>query len=247
MRKAIFLIFLFGILLFSGCISQSYYQKVDKSGNSEIQYAIDFTPMVTLLASQSGLPTDELMQNISKGIIEICVNTTQANPSTSCTADGAKMVLKRPFAPGGHYTFATESGIPYIVYKVNVNKIPSDQFNVDLSSLSGGLGGEEQTQEAIDLNAKDKNKLTAAQMKVLTGFEIKYTVEMPGEITKAVAGNTQATINGTKASFDVLKVMEDSAPLTIEARELNMVVVLGVGLVVVLVILAIAFFMFKKQ
>ncbi len=246
MRKEIFLIFLLGVLFLSGC--QSYYQKFERNGNSEITYTIDFTRMITQLASQSGKSTDEITKNISSSIAAACTNITQKDSSISCTVDGVKMVLKRSFAPGDYYTFSSEGGILYNIYNLTINKIPADKFSIGLESIGRAMGiSEIKKQELIDLNAKEKNKLVATQMKSFTGFEIMYTVEMPGDITKAVAGSTEATINRTKATFNITKVMDDSAPLTVEARELNLTVLLSLCFVVVLAIVVIAFFLFKKK
>lgn len=230
--KKILLIFLFGILLLSGSISQSYYQKVEPNGNSEIQNTIDFMPNIVRVTSQYGIPVNEMVQNVSIITAERCADINNKTTNLRCTPNGAKIVLTRVFEPGEYYTFDIKKDILYNVYSLRVNKIPVEKFEINSREVIREL------YTGINLSNTEKNQLIATQMAPSADFKVEYTVEMPGEITNAVVGSTDATINGATTTFEIKKIV-DSDPLNVESRELNMSTVNCGGLAIIIFILLI--------
>lgn len=250
------LLFLAGVLLFSGCIHEEFYQKVEEDGSSTITNTIDYTQFLTILNQQGelwGMPNGMSESEFEQSLQNSCSEAMSSNPDLECTAEGSTVIISLPFeADNPYYNFEMEDGIPYRTYRLIVNKIPIDVFNLQSTQSDGGLFGNQQPAQEVkplDLTNVETASETMEQLKI-SGITADYVVEMPAEITLASSGSYEATINEeTKniARFDMMEVLEDPAPLVIEAQELNLTSMIAIIAVALLLLLALAFFTFKKR
>lgn len=245
MKNAIPIIILFFFLL--GCISQTFYQKVGRDGTSEITSSTDFTGLASI-ASFGWISGEEMMEHMPKVLENLCINASNADPSLVCSADGAKLTLKKSFTPDdGYYEFSSEADILSITYTLKVNSIPLDRFGVapKVHLPIVGIGPLEKV-DAIVLSKKVENKRMATQMEKIRGFTAHYVVEMPGEIIYASAGKYNAVINGSTATFDLVEVLSNSEPLIVKSEEFNLTALMLIAGAIFLVAIVVLFYMQQR-
>lgn len=248
MRRFILGLILFSILFLGGCISQTYHQKVDYEGKSVISNVIDLSSIKGYF-NQLGFDSEEqFSSNITSFSIDACAKITKKDKTIDCTVADATITLRRNFtSKDGYYTFSVIEGVPYKVYRLTVNKIPVDRFGKAAQGLKFLSYSEPGMVNPIDLKKKEDNAISAQGFGAIPGFSFVYQAEVPGEITSAYAGDYKATVSGSTASFDLVKVMGNSSPLIVESRELNvLLLVVGFGFAI-LVILAAMFFTGRKR
>lgn len=228
---------IFALLFLAGCIDMIYTQKVSADGTSTIELDVDATKLLGMMGSQ--MPP-EYLANVSAQLEASCVEARAQG--VECKAEGTKIIKSRKFTPqDGVYSFESSGGLFGSKYKVAVNKIPVVSFSAGTGN-TGMAGG--QTEDII-LSDKAKNVQTAAGMQQMQAT-MKYVVEMPAPITKATAGKYEAKIDGNRATFDLLEVMESSEPLVIEAEAGGGWALIAIIAVVVAVVLILLFFMFSR-
>ncbi len=232
------------ILLFlAGCtnVSITYHHKLNADGSSTLEQQVDLSNYIRSTAGDKLDPSQLAL---------LCASIQpQLKEGTECKVEGNIWTLKKSFkTEDGFYTFEAKDN----KYKLTLSKLPEDLYikrDVDTGSdlgeeFSGGIG--------FDFNNKEENKQSAEQIKrgIAAGLPVNltYVVEMPGTITKAGAAGYNAKIEGSKATFDMVKIFEDSAPLVIEsdASGGNLLLIAGAA-VLVIVILAILWFFLKSK
>lgn len=249
--KRLFALFLFSMLILSGCVSQSYTHNVDKNGNSEISVVMDFSKL-PFYASQFGKTKDQSKSVLSKALAEACENTAKIDKSTECSVQDDKVLMKKSFTDkDGYYTFEVNEGIPYRTYRMIIYKIPSESFAKLLyptakkytsDFLSADIEG---VPLIIDLRKKQENAITASGLKLLPDFDYTYEVQMPGEIINSYYGNNSVQSSGNKVKFNLVQVLEKSEPLVIESKEIN---ILLIGLIIgAIIIIGLWLSFFSKQ
>ncbi|MFH1199960.1 MAG: hypothetical protein V1708_02745 [Candidatus Micrarchaeota archaeon] len=190
-------------------------------------------------------PTPDPVLQYESKISGLCANITAANPGVECQAKGINVTVSKSFANGDGYKFTTDYGFPYIHYRVKVESLPYFLKNAS-SGLFGsssydyfGTGSAYIDQDAIDFSGSPSlySTLLAAY-----GLKIKYSVSMPGSITKAEGGD----IGENTANFNVLKLVDDEKLPVVESRELNLPYI-AFAAVGALVVAAAAFFYYRHR
>lgn len=240
---------LFSVLLLSGCISQEFTQKVGIDGTSIIEDKLDFNSMTGFYKELGFNSEDALRNNLTSIVTNYCDKIATKDKTIGCVADGLTITLSRNFtSKEGYYTFEANDGVPYKTYKLTINKIPMEKFGKAAQGLKFGtyFDGSGIAKD-IDLRKTDENAVSAQGLAGVPGLQLEYSVEIPGEMTSATAGNYSAKITDNKATFNVVDVMASSAPLVIESKELNVFLIVVVVGVIVLLLLAFVFFSFKAN
>ncbi len=248
MRRSILAVLLFSILLLGGCISQTYHQKVDYEGKSVISNIIDLSTIKGYY-KQLGFDSEEqLAQNLTSFSNDACAKIMKKDKTIECSVGELTIELQRNFtSKEGYYTFSVIEGVPYKIYRLTVNKIPVDKFGKAAQGLKFLSYSEPGMTATIDLKKKEDNAISSQGFGAIPGFSFVYEAEVPGEIISATAGTYMAGVSGSTATFDLVNVMENSSPLVVESRELNVLLIAaGLGFAV-LVGLAAMFFMMKKR
>lgn len=230
------------MLLFFGCISFDYSQKVDREGNSVITETIDMSALFSVgsrYANTSGA-------NLTSQLSEICNNLTKKDTSIKCTYDraGILSVTKKINANSGQYIFIKTSAFPDVIYTLEVRKLPQiielDNISTDMATSSLEMG----------IDFKDPTaKLVAATFKTMS-ISIKYSVEMPGELISAENGKIVVDSSGKKiAKYDALELMTEGNYIVVKSKELDVVTLAMVGGAAVLLIggIIVAMTLLKKK
>jgi len=199
-------------MLISGCVSLDFRQKVERNGDSVFTESIDLS---TLLSAGSQYGADEAV------LSKTCENITAKDSAINCSYDGGVITIsKKVAAQDGGYMFNRSSEFPYVVYTLEVRKVP--QF-VESDTFSSAPAG------ATDTDFKSPSaKLTAATMKT-AGASISYKVEMPGELVSAENGDIVKNEDGIAyAEYDVLGLMSEGEYIVVKSREYD-VLMLGIA------------------
>ncbi|HSB47196.1 MAG TPA: hypothetical protein VLD37_04215 [Candidatus Bilamarchaeum sp.] len=211
-------------VLFAGCISIHFDQAVDRDGNSAITQKIDLSTLAGM-EQQSG-------SNLS----DVCVNLTASRPDIECMVENDVVIMKRQFkASDGDYTFTRSSELPYIIYTLEIRKIPDLGKGLDTSEIAGAA--------PFDMDLKNPQMKKSALGAKMVGATMTYNISMPGEIFSAEHGQIK---DGT-AQFNLLEMMEDGNYLVVKSREPDLVVVGAAALLVLAVAGAAAFFVLKRK
>ncbi len=228
MRREIFLFLIVSSLAFAA-LDQTYVHDVSREGASEITKSMDITLFATGL-------DDEAFNRIQ----EVC----DTDAELVCSVEEKTITMTEKFSPGVHYGFEVDYGLPSVTYTFTLKKIATDRFAASLDRLLlkaeviEELGG---AVPPIDLEDREKNLEGAALLRQLKA-NITYVVNMPTEITEASAG----AVSGSSVALDAIGLMEESKPVTVRCKELNMAYLIGIAAVIVLVVLALSFIMQKK-
>ncbi|MBI2079936.1 hypothetical protein HYT84_04160 [Candidatus Micrarchaeota archaeon] len=245
---------LLAIFLLFGCISQSYYQKIDRDGTSKVTLTSDFSKL-PFYGSQIEKSEEDVNTLTEQALSEMCENAKKLDKTITCNIKDPKIIeMEKDFdVKDGYYVFEVNEGIPFNTYRAIIYKIPSDQFGRAVYPTAKGYlsylsnTAFPQSPSAIDFRKKQENAITAAGLKDIIAFEYTYTVEMPGEVINAYAGETIAKVKGNTAEFNVVEVLQKSEPLVVESREFNIV---WSGLIIGIIImlgLAFSFFFMKEK
>jgi hypothetical protein len=153
------------------------------------------------------------------------------DPSFKCTANGLVLSITKEFGEGQYYTVQKDSNILVTNYKITVNKIPVNVFSEALPRDKFS----NQIHVPIDLSDKETNKKNYESQKS-AGVNITYTLEAPGSISNAYSGEYKATIKGSKATFDLVEVAKDSAPLIVESTQINFTLIIILTCIVFIIV-----------
>lgn len=223
-REIIFL--LLAVSLAAATLDQTYAQTVDREGDSVIVKSTD----LSLLMGQLG---EGSLAKLSR----FCES------DGSCSVEGNTVTITEEFSPGSYYTFTAEHGIPFSQYTYEIRKIPADRFGQLLDKLLLEAGVIDETGDVldpIDLSDKESNGKDAEDFRRFN-VNINYSIVMPGSVSEAHAGNASASIEGSKATFDVVEVMADSEPMVVKSSELNLGVLVLIAGIIIVAGLAVAF------
>ncbi|HLC68454.1 MAG TPA: hypothetical protein VJH24_01325 [Candidatus Bilamarchaeaceae archaeon] len=244
MRIYLFLALVF--VLFTGCIRQEFHQTVDKDGSSTLAATYDFAQFIELSSeygAQYGMPGGITQSAFAVQMQERCTAARQTNPSMECAVNGTTLQMTVPLeADNPYYDFEVEENLLFRTYRFTLHTVPLDRFDAG-ASVDERL----EPPEPVDLTDKSKNAQQAQSLRLINGFAFTYAVEMPGSVVTATAGTYEAEIDGNTATFDMLEVLQDSAPLTVESQELNFFFLVAVVAVLLIVAVALAFLKHKKS
>ena len=227
MRFSLVFIILFSLILF-GCVSQDYYQKVNRDGTSVIRQTTSLPPL-----------SGDLLSALQKE----CANYG------SCTVGNGSITLEKEFSESdGYYAFETKIEFPFNVHVLKVNLIPSERFGEFYSSFAKKYYNDSSlfSSKVVQLSRKSDNIKYAEQLNS-SGISVTYTIEMPSDVSRAEAGTYKAQVSGKAATFNLGAVLYDSAPLEVESRELNIALIFAVLVLIVLIAISLQFFMRSRK
>ncbi len=241
--KSSCILLVFAMLMLTGCISQTYYQKVNSDGSSVIGQTTDYSAMLAK-AGEYGISSKDALENAGAVFGNICKKTKM-----NCSYSEVTITLKDNIAQKNpYYTFDREYGLLGTRYEMVIGKIPRQQFETalqngqDVLSKDIPLTFQKQVVPDLDLSRKKENAAIARSI-VDNGASAKYIVEFPAGIKSARAGNYTANVDGNKAEFDLALLLKESAPIVIEGEEFSIAMPIAIILVVLLVYV---FFKFSK-
>jgi hypothetical protein len=219
-------------------VDQSYVQDVSRDGSSKIAKTSELAIFSTQLTNQSF----SRMKQVCDGEFKV---------DCSIDVERKTVTITESFEPGGYYTYGSEYGLPEVTYTLVINKIPNDKFASSLSRLlvaanitDASTGGG--TVNPIDFEDELNNREAAGILRLIRA-NLNYTVNMPYDIDEAHAGNLTGNISGRKVTFDLVSLLEQSKPIVIKSRELNLgYIVLILGIIAVAA-LAFSFFWSKPM
>jgi len=221
-------------VLANAAIVQSYVHTVSADGSSTMAKTVD----VTLFSQQISSPVLQKLDAYCKG-----------SPAVPCriNATTKSVTIIEKLTPGGYYTNSVEYGIPLITYRVNVTSLPNDMFSTDLDRIlkdSGAIPVSGSGVGPLVLTDKETNGESIPTLRRLRA-NLTYSVTMPAGIAEAHAGKVKGKINGSTATFDLIDVMEEGAPIVVVTTELNSFLL--VALIGVAVVLWMTYSFFFKQ
>lgn len=250
---AVVAVFLVVLVAVSGCIKLTTSQKIFPDGVSETTITLDFSKLKSLSeqqgeTQQQGLSSTPNCDNLSQSV--------QNNPDIldvkcelideSKISIWMKQQLREP-------VFEAVQGIPFNTYKFMPSNSNQLFGNMQQDSLGGIQAPPPQDEENTDQNGatQDQEKFTQQlQQMVSLAFEFDYSLEMPGQVTKAEGGR----IKDNKAEYNLLEMLalaNQKKQIYVESQEINPVILMGgVGLLLVLGLIttvAALFFLFRKN
>ncbi|NYZ74360.1 hypothetical protein H0O00_04415 [Candidatus Micrarchaeota archaeon] len=233
--EIIAVLILLAIPLAAAALDQSYVHVVARDGTSTMEKSME-------LAVFSNQLTSDALEKMAV----LC----KSDRDLDCDVDVAnkKVAIREKLSPGAYYSFSSDYGLPDITHTLVINSIPSDRFAADLDDLLVGAGVTESSGgsvDSIDLRDKTANNKSVYYLKLLK-VNITYTVTMPLDIAEARAGDVAGEISGNSATFDLVKVMEESEPITVRCTELNLGYMVGIAGIAVIAVLAFLFLSGRK-
>ncbi|MEW6722175.1 MAG: hypothetical protein AB1324_02855, partial [Candidatus Micrarchaeota archaeon] len=96
------------------------------------------------------------------------------------------------------------------------------------------------------LDDSEENAASAAILRRF-GANITYTVVFPMPVSSATAGSVSGVVEGNRATFSLIDVMEESEPMVVRSSELNFGYIVVILCVLALAGLAAAFFATKPS
>ncbi|HSB47383.1 MAG TPA: hypothetical protein VLD37_05190 [Candidatus Bilamarchaeum sp.] len=235
-REALILLALLAVSC--AALDQSYIQSVSRDGTSTISKTSELTLFTTVLTNKSFA---SMKQACESGKNLDCIVDVKAKTVT----------ITESFSPGGYYTYSSEYGIPEVAYTLTINKIPNDKFASSLSKLliaaniSGAAEGAGSV-NPIDFEDEANNREAAGILRQIRA-NLTYTIVMPFDVDEAHAGNITGTVSGKTVTFDLVSLLQESKPIVVRSRELNLgYIVLFIGLIAVAA-LAFSFFWSKPM
>lgn len=225
----------FVALLALGCISQTYYHKINPDGSSTISQTTDYAKVIAS-ETENGKNSQKLLDSAELAFARVCSTTKM-----ECRYDESSITLTDTANQrNDFYEFESAQSLFGSSYKITINKIPRQKFDSALQkgrdALDKSLIGdaEKEIVPDLDLNDREGNAQLARDLKN-NNADAMYVVEFPVAITSATSGNYSARIKGNIAEFDMAAVLSDSSPITIEGSESNpsllVMAILGIALI----------------
>ncbi|MEW6035228.1 MAG: hypothetical protein AB1529_01330 [Candidatus Micrarchaeota archaeon] len=229
-----------GLLILSAmafaAIDQEYIQVVARNGSS----AIEKTTEVAIFSDQ--LAADALLR-----MEQVC--KTSSVVDCSVDVDAKKVTMREDYLPGTYYSYSTEYGLPFVTHTISISKVPTDRFSRALGRLlvlanatAPAAGGG--SVNPIDLLDAEENGPNVEILRRLDA-NLTYAVVMPLPVAEASAGEAPVRVDGDRAEFDLIGVMEAGKPMVVRSRELNLGYMVAIAGIVVVAALALAFFRSK--
>jgi hypothetical protein len=235
-REAMFLLALFALAFSS--VDQTYVQDFSRDGSS-----------IITKTSELSIFSAELTNASFARMKEVC----DGGFRVECSVDVAKktVTMAEAFSPGGYYTFGSEYGLPDITHTVVIEKIPNDKFATSLSRLLIAANVTDPSQgggsvSPIDFEDQATNREAAAILRIIRA-NLTYTINMPYDIDEASAGNLTGNVRGKSVSFDLIALLEQSEPVVIKNRELNLGYIVVIFGIIAIAALAFSFFWSKPM
>jgi hypothetical protein len=235
-REALFLLAVSALMF--AAVDQTYIHDFSRDGSSKITKT-----------SELSIFSAELTNASFANMKAVCDDGFRVD----CSVDVAKktVTITESFAPGGYYTFGSVYGLPDITHTLVIEKIPNDKFASALSKLLIAANVTDPSQgggsvSPIDFEDELNNREAAAILRMIRA-NLTYTINMPYDIDEAVAGNVTGNVSGKSVSFDLISLLEQSKPLMIRSRELNLGYIVLIFGILVIAALAFSFFWSKPM
>ncbi len=220
----------------SAAIDQEHIQVVARNGSSSIEKTME----VVIFSDQ--LAADALLR-----MAQVC--RTSAAVDCSVDVEGKTVTMREDYLPGTYYTYSSEYGLPFVTHTITISKVPTDRFSRALARLlvlanatEPAAGGG--SVNPIDLLDTEQNGPSVEILRRLDA-NLTYVVIMPLPVAEASAGEAPGRVDGDRAEFDLIAVMEAGKPMVVRSRELNLGYMVAIAGIVVVAALALAFFRSK--
>lgn len=234
MRRLAFFI-LAGILL-TGAVQQEYVQNVEPGGNSIISRKADIGFFGDMLPG---------------GSIDAMENFCSQSSEIECSVDSENfsILISDSFsADSVYYDFISEESLPYITHTLTINRIPTDRFSELTDDIIVGAGIYEESSSPVDpVVLGDAETAGMARSMDYLDIDIRYYVEVPGQITSVECGELQSSISGNQVDFSLVDAMKQQERIVIRSRELNMPYIILICIALAMGALALSFFWEKKK
>ena len=226
LQKYFLILAILSIVLTSGCINVEVEQKISESGASQIKTVVDMSPIYS--NAQQDQPT------IEKALSDYCTNfmssTDLKNPY--CTPVPEKYTV----IAGGE--FATVD--PSITFDGYTYKYELKNTREIIKNIATALKQEITPENINDL----KQSVESA------GLKLKFTVEMPGIVTRADYGN----VVGNRVEMDFFDIYENDH-IYIESQQSGITgmflsesgTIIAGAVVAIIVIVLVIFFLKKRK
>lgn len=219
----------------SAALDQTYVQTVSRDGSSVMEKTMELSVF-----------SNQLTPDVLGKMADLC--KTDRDLDCDVDIEGKKVTIREKLTAGEDYAFATDYGLPDVTYTLVLRSMPNDRFSAALDKLLVGAGVIGVTGGAtgpLVLTDKEANQESLYYLKLLN-VKMTYRLTMPAAISEASAGSVAGEVSGDSVTFDLLKVMEQSEPVTVKSSELNLGYIAGIIGIVVLVALA-AYFLYANR
>ncbi len=221
MRRIFFCILILALILSFGCVSRTYTQTFERDGTSTVIQSTDATGLVQSVSTNLGKTEEEIRENISYEMEVACARSINAGIECEKTGDLSANRI-RTFDYGSFYAFKQHSSFPFVKYEVTIRSIPESSFGFSEDRLKD------------DIPLTNKKVAKSILKRYGDGYQLFYAVVLPGAIQSAIAGGYNASIEGSKATFNLNELADAPAPLVIKSEEFD---VPGVLLFLVILVL----------
>jgi len=235
--KKVLVLLLISLLLFSGCIRFHINQKIHSNLDSDYEIKMDLSGLVGFIKS---MPSDDpdSIKDFDANFSKMCDGFKEEDiaefENFKCEVDMENyiMIMSGTKSLKDDESITVEYGL-FNTYKFDVSKGRDVLESVNSDSLTG-------MDSSGALNTGEMDDAMLQQMKAM-GFEMTYTLEMPGTITKSDIGE----IKDNKLEVDLLALSGDET-FYVESEELNPVYGGGIALAVIIV-LALIILLLKRR
>lgn len=223
------LILIISIISLFGCLSLEINHKQYSDGSSDIRQTVDLSLLTNYLGSYGSYYASST-QDLNK---EFCKNYENINCSFR---DGKAILSKHYLSSEVFYKFEVNDGFFIKKYRLTIDEIPElgskyskkDMFNRSTYSY-GTYGSYDSYFSSLrELKISDPKLKIVGTMFDSARIDYKYVVEMPGTITSAEGA---VNINGSVATFDLVKQLKEGKSMIITSEEYNPLIVGFVGLI----------------
>ncbi len=248
MLKLRFLVAFLVFILFFGCfkVEVSHIQNAD--GSADVTHKTDMSAIYSLLGSYGSSygSTSTYGSSYSEALKVLqdpCANSEFKYEDVTCSFEKNVLSLKKVYKPEeAFYKFEVKDELFVTKYRLTVDEIPAMEDESSSSSDLSSLYGSSYSQYDSMFDRKTGfHKFSNPQSAVfapifkLYGMEVKYVIQMPGEITSAEHG----VVEGSTVTFDPVEMMSLSKSIVVESQEFSLLfigIVVIVGLVVIVLV-----------
>lgn len=246
MLKLRFLVAFLVFILFFGCFKVDVNHIQNADGSADVTHKTDMSAVYSLLGSYGssyGSTSNSAYSEALKTLQDPCANSEFKYEDVTCSFEKNVLSLKKVYKPEeAFYKFEVKDELFVTKYRLTVDEIPAMEDESSSSSDLSSLYGSSYSQYDSMFNRKTgfhkfSNPQSAAFVPIfkLYGMEVKYVIQMPGEITRAEHG----VVEGSTVTFDAVEMMGLNKPIIVESQEFSLLfvgVVVIVGLVVIVLV-----------
>ena len=225
MKKALLIILLVSVLLFSGCIKLYINQKIHSNYDTDLEIIMDMSGMAGLM---QGVDQNTSFADSCKQFEEQSEDSPNELADFKCEVDEENYIIKLSGTTSLEDTGTLEIERSFLTTKYKYDASKGKDY---LDSL--GDSDSTSTPSSIDFS-QEMTEEQLQQMKAM-GIEMVYTIEMPGTITKTDVGE----IKDNKVVIDMM-TLSGKENVYVESEEFNLAPIgMIIGIIVIGILLGI--------